>query len=326
MDIGSLRKAVHEYYINGLAPSTHKVYHTGQQRYLSFCHQARLIAVPTTEATLLLFLAFLAKDGLAYTTIKVYLAAISNLHTTAGLHNIYSQQLTPYLEQVVQGIKKEQLRSRPPRIRLPITTEIMSRIHNILARSPNDHQSIMMWAACCTAFFGFLRCSEFTIASPNDFDPAAHLSINDIAVDNRNSPSLLRVTIKQSKTDPFRKGVQIFLGRTGKAICPVTAILPYLAIRGNTEGLLFITKTGRPLTRQHFSSALTTILQTAGLQAEQYNTHSFRIGAATSAKQSGISDLHIKMLGRWQSSAYETYIKTPRSQLADFSKQLVAPL
>ena len=113
--------------------------------------------VPTTEATLLLFLAFLAKDGLAYTTIKVYLAAISNLHsdTTAGLHNIYSQQLTPYLEQVVQGIKKEQLRSRPPRIRLPVTTEIMSRIHNILARSPNDHQSIMMWAACCTAFLDF---------------------------------------------------------------------------------------------------------------------------------------------------------------------------
>ena len=282
--------------------------------------------MPTTEPTLLLFLAFLAKEGLAYTTIKVYLAAISNLHTTAGLHNVYSQQLTPYVEQVVQGIKKEQLRSRPPRIRLPITTEIMSCIHKVLLQSRNDHQSIMMWAACCTAFFGFLRCSEFTTTSPNEFDPAVHLSINDIAVDNRNSPSLIRVTIKQSKTDPFRKGVHIFLGRTGKAICPVTAILPYLAIRGNTEGPLFTMKEGRPLTRQVFGSELTRILRNAGLQADQYNTHSFRIGAATSAKQAGISDLHIKMLGRWQSNAYETYIRTPRSQLADFSKQLVAPL
>ena len=166
----------------------------------------------------------------------------------------------------------------------------MSCIHKVLLQFPNDHQSIMMWAACCTAFFGFLRCSEFTTTSPNEFDPAAHL---DIAVDNRNSPSLIRVTIKQSKTDPFRKGIHIFLGRTGKAICPVTAILPYLAICGNIEGPLFTTETGRPLTRQCFGSTLTRILKTAGLQADQYNTHSFRIGATTSAKQAGISDLHI---------------------------------
>ena len=122
--------------------------HTGQQRYLSFCHKARLVPVPTTEPTLLLFLAFLAKEGLVYTTIKVCLVVISNLHTTTGLHNVYSQQLTHYVEQVVQGIKKEQLRSRPPHIRLPITTEIMSCIHQVLLQSPNDHQSIMMWAAC----------------------------------------------------------------------------------------------------------------------------------------------------------------------------------
>ena len=95
-----------EQFASILAPSTHKVYCAGQQRYLSFCHQAQLVAVPTTESNLLLFLAFLAKEGLAYTTIKVYIATIRNLHTTAGLHNIYSQQLTPYLEQVLTGIKK----------------------------------------------------------------------------------------------------------------------------------------------------------------------------------------------------------------------------
>ena len=106
LDITRLQEAVQQYYISGLAPATHKVYQAGQQRYLSFCQQTRLPAVPTTESTLLLFLAFLAKDGLAYTTIKVYIAAIRNLHTFSGLHNTYSQQLTPYLEQVLQGIKR----------------------------------------------------------------------------------------------------------------------------------------------------------------------------------------------------------------------------
>ena len=41
-----------------------------------------------------------------YTTIKVYLTAIRNLHTTLKLHTRYVTQLTPYLEQVLQGIKK----------------------------------------------------------------------------------------------------------------------------------------------------------------------------------------------------------------------------
>ena len=54
------QKTVQEYYISWLAPVPHKVYQTGQQYYLSFCHQTRLPVVPTTESTLFLFL---AKDG-----------------------------------------------------------------------------------------------------------------------------------------------------------------------------------------------------------------------------------------------------------------------
>ena len=55
---------------------------------------------------MLLFVTYLAREGLSYTTIKVYQAAICNLHTTARMHNTYQAQLTPYLEQVLQGIKK----------------------------------------------------------------------------------------------------------------------------------------------------------------------------------------------------------------------------
>ena len=222
--------------------------------------------MPTTESTLLLFVTFLVKDDLAYTTIKVYIAAIHNLHTSSGLHNTYSQQLTPYLEQVLQGIKKEQLQSRPPRVRLPITTEIMSCIHKMLSKSPNNHHNVMMWVACCTAFFGFLyiRCSEFTVPSSNGFEPVTHLSLKDIALDNKTFPSLVRINIKQSKTDPFRKGFHLFLGCTGHHICAVKALFPYLAVYGSTEGPLFITKEVFPLTRHRFSTELSRILHAAG--------------------------------------------------------------
>ena len=199
----------------------------------------------------------------------------------------------------------------------------MASMYGILARTPNDPHCIMMWAACCTAFFGFLRCSEFTVPTQQEFDPDVHLTVRDIAIDDKVTPSVVRITIKQSKTDPFRQGINLFFGITDHVVCPVKSILPYLALRGGGDGPLFMTSQ-MPLTRQYFSKALSAILKQIGLDDQKYNTHRFRIGATTSAKAAGVSDCHIKMLGRWQSCAYQQYIRTPREQLAALSRQLVS--
>ena len=282
--------------------------------------------MPTSETTLLLFSVHLAQQSLAHTTIKVYLSAIRHLHITHGLHNAYAEQLTPRVQLVLKGIKKKQLHNKPLKQRLPITAAIMNCIHNTVAKTPNDYHSIMIWAACCLAFFGFLRCGEFTTPSDSDFDPQAHLTIDDIAIDNHITPSTIRVRIKQSKTDPFREGVYLFLGKTDQIICPVNGILPYLAIRGNMPGPLFVMENKKPLTRQRFYLSLAAVLEQSGLNHKNYNTHSFRIGAATTARQAGIPDALIQMLGRWQSNAYKQYIKTPREELARLSKHLISAI
>ena len=142
-------------------------------------------------------------------------------------------------------------------------------------------------------------------------------------LNSRQSPHPLRVRIKQSKTDPFNQGVDLFLGKIGTRICPVNAIKPYLAMQGAQAESLFIAEEGKQLTTQIFSSKLNTILQKMKINASQCNTHSFRIGATTSAKEAGISDAHIQMLGRWKSQAYLQCITTSRSQLATLSTQLL---
>ena len=75
------------------------------------------------------------------------------------------------------------------------------------------------------------------------------------------------------------------------------------------------------LTRQMFSSIVKGILARLPLSEGNYNTHSFRIGAAMEAQ---IPEAHIKMLGRWRSDTYQLYIRTPAEELAKLSRKLVS--
>ena len=68
----------------------------------------------------------------------------------------------------------------------------------------------MIWVACCLGFFGFLCVSEFTVPAQEQYDHTTHLSFADISIDNQHSPQLIKVRIKQSKTDPFRQGADIY--------------------------------------------------------------------------------------------------------------------
>ena len=79
-----------------------------------------------------------------------------------------------------------------------------------------------------------------TLPSESGFDPDTHLGFSDVSVDNLTSPKIIKLRLKASKTDPFRKGVEIVLGRTQNAVCPVSALLSYLVIRGNRSGFLFL--------------------------------------------------------------------------------------
>ena len=147
-----------------------------------------------------------------------------------------------------------------------------------------------------------------TVPTDSSYDPAVHLSRNDVAIDNAQKPAGLRVTIKQSKTDPFRKGIDLFLEKTATDLCPVTAMLNYLVVRGKQQGPLFMFRDGRFLTRERLVTAIRVALQKARLDCAKYCGHSFRIGAATTAASRGMV---IKTLGRWRSLAYLEYIKIP---------------
>lgn len=50
------------------------------------------------------------------------------------------------------------------------------------------------------------------------------LLFEDLEVDRRVAPSLVHFTLRASKTDPFRKGVKVVIGRTGNEVALLLAM------------------------------------------------------------------------------------------------------
>ena len=166
------------------------------------------------------------------------------MHVCKGLHNHFNRQITPRLHLILRGMRKRQAHVNSGKTRLPITIQMLHSIKTLLSRKPPSFYNTTLWAMCSLAFFGFLRVSEFTLPTESSYESSHHLSLSDIAVDNRKTPRLLQLSLKESKTDPFKQSVKVYLGATDTPVCPIKAILSYLSRRGKKPGPLFITKRG----------------------------------------------------------------------------------
>ena len=293
------------------------------KKFWSFCDHYNIAdPFPVTEHLLCAFSAYMADGGLTAQTIKSYLAAVRNTQLSLGLPDPREQSSMPTLKRVQAGIARTRLgRGHPSKIRLPITAKILRQIKQNLEQVAHP-EKLVLWAVCCTAFFGFFRLGELLLPSSTAFNPRLHMAWGDMAVDNPQATSMVRFRLKQSKTDQFGRGVDVIVGRTGLDLCPVAAVLAYVAERGDQPGPFFLTTAKTPLTKQAFVGVVRKLLRALELPEENYAGHSFRIGAATTAALAGVEDSTIQLLGRWQSSAFLRYIRTPHERLAAMSVSL----
>ena len=253
---------------------------------------------PASEWTSCVFATFLA-DSLRHSSIKVYLSAVQSLHVGQGFPDPLENCL--WLQRVVREIKRSQ-GSLPANQRLPISGKIRIIYSALGLNSFGDH---MFWAACLLAYFGFLRSAKFTIPSLSAFHPSRHLSVCDIALDVPLNTSCLQICIKASKTDPFRKGCNILIRSGSPPLCAVQAVVSFLEHWGNRPGPQFLFENGLSLSRSLLTDRLRVILVSAGLPGD-FSSHSFRIGAATSAARAGIPDQLIQVLGPLEKRCLQT--------------------
>ena len=192
LDLDQVEEAARVFFAKGLADSTQKTYRTGKERYLKFCRQLGLEPIPLVESNLCSFVSFLALESLKHRSIKVYLSAVRHMQISEGLADLFRGTM-PRLEYVLKGIKRAQVEEgRKERTRLPVTPTILRQLKQVWNKRAHQWDTRLIWAACCLFYFAFLRIGGITVPSDAAFNLTDHLTMADIAVDERQESILAK--------------------------------------------------------------------------------------------------------------------------------------
>ena len=241
-----------------------------------------------------------------YTTVHHYMAAICAAHIALGLPNtlqncphlqqltICQQQPQPQLDSGCQGITMEFLwRARP--------------LHQL--HLPKDS---VLWAALTLGHNGFFHSGKITQMKLADPGVLCFIHFRDITPHfSQGHLHYVRIMFSSSKMDPFHLGCPVIIGCTGTlecGVCEAWSILQHHQQTQTSPDAPFLQINGRTLDRLTLVRHIKDIAACLGLNPSRYSGHSLHIGGATSAAQVGLSQWQIKLLGRWNSQAYQVYI------------------
>ena len=272
--------------------------------YLLFTLAFQLPICPIDPHSLQLYAQFLSRS-MSVDSIRNNLSAVKKLHLFRGSDISAFEHIST--TDTLRGLQR--LHGRPPNKKLPITPELLLRIHSVLDLTDTKH--LALWCAFLIAFFTFSRRSNLTSPSFHDFDPSTHLCRADISI----RASFLVVRQRCSKTNQFHQRVLELpvAAIPYSPLCPDVQAYSTLVSRvpapPSAPAFTFRTKRPHFLTHSCLVAGLRSALQRAGFDPKSYSGHSFRRGGASWAFSSDVPAELIKLHGDWKSSAYLEYLE-----------------
>jgi hypothetical protein len=218
--------------------------------------------------------------------------------------------------------------------RAPMTTKLVQ-LMTTAART-TDHDA---GTAILVAFAALFRMGEIT-ATEGGFDPVEDMTEDDATFyPNFWSATCVEVKLGRSKADQDGKRAKLrprILPVDDDPLSPGRAIQTMLAERYRLRrGQPLMIVTGRPLFQDgrqgqlKQSAVLTfmrkTLMKQGGMsqtEANQYGTHSCRIGGATRLFELGATPDVFKHLGGWSSEAYRGYVVIQQKELMTFARNM----
>ena len=294
-------------------PATKRTYTSSQRQYIEFCETNDLYVLPSTEESLLFFIAYLFNKNLKGQSIKVYLSAIHHLHTINGF------DFPQYTSRISAALKGASVLSSPPVRTKPITFDILSDMFQFIEMR-ND--SLMMKAATSVLFFGCLRAGEICLSDTEYFSKKSHVCLSDVSFNEQDK--YMTLFLKKSKTDRHSNGVTIYIGCSRDYVCGFCRMKEYVTTLDSQRPdrlPLFMHHGSTVLTKSYLVNATKLLIGQTGRHSADFTGHSYRAGSATTAGSEAFSDYEVKLLGRWESSAYHVYLRKP-SMVASFAARL----
>lgn len=189
--------------------------------------------------------------------------------------------------------------------RQPISPQVLAGLLRVLeAICRSKFETRLFHAVALVPFFGVLRISELVAQSKSASQDRA-LLYQYVQF----TESGVTIRVKRSKTDQLGKGSQIVIGFCEVTnLCPVRALWEFISLWGEALSFLFCHANGTPLTKDQFWMVSSKALDNVGLQGARFGTHSFCIGAVSTAAM-GFSPAAIQRVGHWRSRAFRPYIR-----------------
>ena len=283
-----------------LAPRTQRAYEAAWREYSASVEPSQSGELFKSTGVLR-FLAMQWGKGKSLALIKRQLSAIAYF---AGLRGGADPTKNFQVRMAVKGWQ----RLRPPAqdSRRPVDPARLGGILRVLGGICFSELEIRLFSlAYALAFFGAFRVSELVADTANG--RPGGLRVTDITL----AEDALLIVLRRSKTDQTGRGVLVRLAAApGASCCPVHLARLYLEVRPRGEHHnLLIHANGTPLTRGQFSRILRRAVLQLGEDPAGFTSHSFRIGAATTAASMDLPAESIKGLGRWKSGCFKRYVR-----------------
>jgi len=276
--------------------------------FRTFCeHYGVRNRFPASIQLLVAYMAWLCRTIRSQDTVRNYVHGLKVLHSLQGMDVSNFTNLTVTL--ALRGVDRR-LRYTPRRAQ-PITPGMLTRMMERL--DPESPTDATFRALFLLSFYLFLRKSSTVSNSVKGFDASKQL----VRGDCKRKRGILFVYSKWSKTNQFGKrshGVPL-LPLANSPLCPVAAYdnMCRLVPAADTDPAFCTVVDGvrKPITYAVFQKKLKASTKAIGLDPKLFSTHSFRRGGATLAFRAGIAGDTIKILGDWQSEAYQVYLECP---------------
>ena len=299
------------------ADSTRESYSAGILVYHVFC-DARDIPedarAPTSQHIITGFITTLA-GSYSGATVSNYINGIRAWHI---LHGLEWKPNELELEAALKAADRLAPPSSKRKKRLPYTPDFIATLRLHLDLS--DPFDAAVFACLTICFYAAARLGEFVVPRLDAFHPSTHVTTANLRVDR--SPEGLEVTVlhlPHTKAAPL-EGEDVYWSSHPGPTDPYEALDNHRRINSPSEHAhLFAYQhkgQSRPLTKPAFIKRLASAARQAGLEPLQ--GHGIRIGATLFYLLQGVPIEAMKVMGRWSSDAFLSYLRKHAQILTPF--------